>query len=47
VPDGKVSLGIRFILQDPKRTLTQEDSDGVSTAIVAAMDKTFAAPLRG
>jgi len=47
VPEGKVSLGIRFALQDPKRTLMQEDSDGVSAAIVAAMEKTFGAPLRG
>jgi len=47
VPEGKVSLGIRFTLQDPKRTLTQEDSDGVSEAIVTAMQKGFAAPLRG
>ncbi len=47
VPEGKVSLGIRFALQDAKRTLTQEDSDGVSNAIVEAMSKTFNAPLRG
>lgn len=47
VPEGKVSLGIRFTLQDAKRTLTQEDSDGVSSAIVAAMEKQFSAPLRG
>jgi len=47
VPDGKVSLGIRFTLQDPKRTLTQEDSDTASAAIIAAMDKRFGASLRG
>jgi len=47
VPEGKVSLGIRFTLQDVKRTLTQEDSDAVSAAIVAAMDKRFGASLRG
>jgi len=47
VPEGKVSLGIRFVLQDPTRTLTQEDSDGVSSAIVAAMEKQFSASLRG
>ncbi|MCF7822053.1 MAG: phenylalanine--tRNA ligase subunit beta [Mariprofundaceae bacterium] len=47
VPDGKVSLGVRFTLQDAKRTLTQKDSDGVSAAIVAAMEKIFNAPLRG
>lgn len=47
VPEGKVSLGIRFTLQDAARTLTQEDSDGVSSAIVAAMEKQFGALLRG
>ena len=47
VPEGKVSLGIRFALQDPKRTLTQEDSDSVSKAIIAMVDKQFGAPLRG
>jgi len=47
VPDGKVSLGIRFALQDTKRTLTQEDSDAASNAIIAAMDKRFGASLRG
>jgi len=47
VPDGKVSLGIRFILQDAKRTLTQEDSDTACRAIVAAMQKHFGAALRG
>jgi phenylalanyl-tRNA synthetase beta chain len=47
VPEERVSLGIRFTLQDATRTLTQEDSDGVSAAIVAAMDKTFGASLRG
>jgi phenylalanyl-tRNA synthetase beta chain len=47
VPEESVSLGIRFTLQDRGRTLTQEDSDGVSAAIVSAMDKTFGASLRG
>jgi len=47
VPDGKVSLGIRFSLQDGKRTLTQEDSDAASAAIIAAIDKRFGASLRG
>jgi len=47
VPEGFVSLGIRFALQDGKRTLTQEDSDTASQAIIAAMDKKFAATLRG
>jgi len=47
VPEGKVSLGIRFTLQDAKRTLTQDDSDAASAAIIAAMDKRFGASLRG
>jgi len=47
VPEGKVSVGVRFTLQDPKRTLTQEDSDAASAAIIAAMDKRFGAVLRG
>jgi len=46
VPDGKVSLGIRFALQDAKRTLTQEDSDSASKAVVAAIEKQFGAVLR-
>jgi len=46
VPDGSVSLGIRFTLQDAKRTLTQEDSDAASSAIIAAMDKRFGAKMR-
>jgi len=47
VPEGKVSLGIRFTLQDAKRTLTQADSDAASQAIVAALEKRFGAMLRG
>jgi phenylalanyl-tRNA synthetase beta chain len=47
VPEERVSLGIRFTLQDAGRTLTQEDSDGVSNAIIAAMDRVFGASLRG
>ncbi len=47
VPEGKVSLGVRFTLQDVNRTLTQEDSDGVSATMIAAMGKAFGASLRG
>ena len=47
VPENKISLGIRFTLQAMDRTLTQEDSDAASAAIVAAMQKKFGAPLRG
>ena len=47
VPDGKVSVGIRFTLQDASRTLTQQDSDDVSKAMIAAMERQFGAVLRG
>jgi len=47
VPVDKVSLGVRFALQAPDRTLTQEDSDAASKAIVEEMAKRFGAVLRG
>ncbi len=47
VPEGHVSLGIRFALQDAKRTLTQDDSDAAMQSIIAAMEKRFGATLRG
>jgi len=47
VPEGKVSLGIRFALQDAKRTLTQEDSDKAMQVIIDAIAKKFSAELRG
>jgi len=47
VPAGHVSLGVRFALQDAKRTLTQDDSDAAMQSIIAAMDKRFSATLRG
>jgi len=46
VPEDKVSLGVRFMLQAPDRTLMQEDSDATSNAIIAAMKKQFGASLR-
>ena len=46
IPEGKVSLGVRFTLQAPDRTLMQEDSDTVSDAIVKTMGKQFGASLR-
>jgi phenylalanyl-tRNA synthetase beta chain len=46
VPDDKISLGVRFTLQDSKRTLVQEDSDAVSAAIVRVIGKQFGASLR-
>ncbi|MDQ7004966.1 MAG: phenylalanine--tRNA ligase subunit beta [Ghiorsea sp.] len=47
VPEGKVSLGIRFVLQDSKRTLTQEDSDKAMQAVIDVMGQKFEAELRG
>ena len=47
VPEGKVSLGVRFVMQDAKRTLTQEDSDLAMQATIDAMVKKFDAELRG
>jgi len=47
VPEGKVSIGVRFVLQDAKRTLTQEDSDQAMQAVIDAMRKAFDAELRG
>ncbi len=47
VPEDKVSLGLRFTLQAKDRTLMQEDSDAASAAIIEAMQKKFAAELRG
>ncbi|HID35932.1 MAG TPA: phenylalanine--tRNA ligase subunit beta, partial [Ghiorsea sp.] len=47
VPEGKVSLGIRFVLQDGKRTLTQEDSGKAMQAVIDMMVNKFEAELRG
>ncbi|MDQ6983864.1 MAG: phenylalanine--tRNA ligase subunit beta, partial [Ghiorsea sp.] len=47
VPEGQVSLGIRFVLQDGKRTLTQEDSDKAMQAVIDMMVNKFEAELRG
>jgi len=46
VPEGKISMGIRFTLQDTARTLTQTDTDAVSEAVVTAIEKQFGAVLR-
>lgn len=47
VPEGKISIGVRFALQDPSRTLTQQDSDAASRAIIEGMEQKFGASLRG
>ena len=46
VADGHVSLGIRCVLRDAKRTLTQEDADRVMASVVAALQKRFGAVQR-
>jgi len=46
VADGKVSLGVRCSLRDPKRTLTQEDADKVMATVVAQLIKRFGAVQR-
>ncbi|ATX79035.1 phenylalanyl-tRNA synthetase beta subunit [Mariprofundus aestuarium] len=47
VPEGMISVGVRFALQDPTRTLTQQDSDAASKAIIEGMEQKFGATLRG
>lgn len=47
VLEGKVSLGVRYSMQAVDRTLTQDDADKAMQAIIAAMQKQFAAELRG
>ncbi|MDX8380618.1 MAG: hypothetical protein R8M14_00735, partial [Ghiorsea sp.] len=47
IPDGKVSLGIRFVLRDAKRTLIQEDSDKAMQLIIDGIANKFDAKLRG
>lgn len=47
VPEGKVSLGLRFTLQDASRTLTQQDSDAAMNEVIKAMQQKFGASLRG
>jgi phenylalanyl-tRNA synthetase beta chain len=47
VPEDKISLGVRFTLQEPKRTLTQEDSDKAMQSVIDAMAKAYGAELRG
>ncbi|MDQ6964090.1 MAG: hypothetical protein Q9M13_04120 [Mariprofundales bacterium] len=46
VAAGRVSLGVRCSLRDPKRTLTQEDADRVVANIVSALQRRFAAEQR-
>ena len=47
VAEGQVSVGIRLSLQDAARTLKQEESDAVATAVITAVEKRFGAKLRG
>ena len=47
VGDGKKSVAIRVTLQPAERTLTEEDIERVSSAIVGAVTKTTGGTLRG
>ncbi len=47
VPEGKRSLGVRFTLQAPDRTLTQQDAEEAMRAIAEAIEQRFEASLRG
>lgn len=47
VAEDEVSIGIRLELQSPDRTLTQEEVDAVSAAVIKAMQARFGAGLRG
>ncbi|MBF0280960.1 MAG: phenylalanine--tRNA ligase subunit beta [Zetaproteobacteria bacterium] len=47
VPEGKVSLGVRFTLQSTDRTLSQTDAEAVFNAVIEAVTSRFSASLRG
>ena len=47
VPEGKKSVAIRVTLQPVDKTLTDEDIEKVSAAIVAAVSKATGGVLRG
>ncbi len=47
VPEDKISLGVRLELQSPEKTLTQDEVDAVSAAMVESMNQRFGASLRG
>ncbi|MCF3935962.1 phenylalanine--tRNA ligase subunit beta [Acuticoccus sp. M5D2P5] len=47
VPEGQKSVAVEVTLQPAERTLTDEDIDAVSSAVVAAVTKATGATLRG
>ncbi len=47
IEKGLKSLGIGLIIRDNSRTLTDQDVDAVSTAVMSALAKSFDARLRG
>ena len=47
VGEGKKSVAVRVTLQPTEKTLTEEDIDKVSSAIVAAVGKATGGTLRG
>ncbi len=46
IPEGKLSLGLRLVLQAPDRTLAQQEVDAVAERVVAEIGKRFGATLR-
>jgi phenylalanyl-tRNA synthetase beta chain len=46
VPDGRVSLSLRLTFRDPERTLTDEDAQGATERIVAALARAHGAERR-
>ncbi|RME60896.1 phenylalanine--tRNA ligase subunit beta, partial [Candidatus Parcubacteria bacterium] len=46
IPEGKLSLGLRLVLQAPDRTLAQQEVDAVAERVVAEIGKRFGASLR-
>jgi phenylalanyl-tRNA synthetase beta chain len=47
VPDGQVSLSVRLTFRDPDRTLTDAEVQQAVDAVVAALERTHGAKLRG
>ena len=47
VPEGSKSIAMGLILQDYSRTLTDEDTEGILSSVVARLQGQFGASLRG
>ncbi len=44
---GRVSLALRLVFQDPERTLVEDEASAVRAVVVQALERRFAAELRG